>query len=136
MEMGGNSQGNDHELSASTFSSPLYSSQSVNIREDTSGGDQYAENGTLMDIIRMQSAKKRNHEVQSSSGGIMESAAPQTASNGAAAVPGVATKPVDPYKESVTFGGGDSRGADDQDDYEPIKTPPPSNFDDPDYEAV
>ncbi len=128
MEMGGNPQANGHELSASTFSSPLYS-------EDTSVEHRYTENGALMNIIRMQSAKAKRDQNVSGVGG--EPA--EAISYGAAAAPKTAEMSVEPYEEAVTFGGGDSgagNNCDDQDVYDLVEAPSTPNFDNPDYEAI
>ena len=96
--------------SQGTTSSP---SQSVNASEGSSERGQLAENGALMDVIRQQSAKKK--------GRINELAAPQTV---VAAPVKAATRPADPYKESVRFGGSDSRRVeDDEGVYEPVEAP-------------
>ena len=140
MEMGMDSSAvqSGHELSASTFSSPLYSSQSVDEGASSAGAterNKYAENGTLMDLIRMRSARGKNGHNQTSPN-VMETA-PPAAQNGAAATPrGEATGKVDPYasyKDNVTFGA--TSEGDDENVYEPVEAPE-SNFDNPDYEAL
>ena len=124
MEMGSGRPGHSQELSASTYSSPLYSDTSVEASQDTAGKREYLENGNLMDIIRMQSTRKKNNgRVQYPEGG----------ANGAAVVHPETPRTEDSYRENVTFG---DDHPDDQGAYEPVEVSPTPTFDNPDYEAV
>ena len=140
-QMGSNST--DHALTQSTFSSPLYSSQSVDEDDTSESRDQYRENGTLMSLMRMQSERTRNEQKSPKTGGPVTNQVSSTdaaAEASATKTPITTTGKINPYasyKESVEFGGdGPLDEGDDQGVYENVEAQPITNFDDPDYEVV